>query len=206
MIKRNYEISSTLQTRPFTVLLGFLLTILLFMILSCNQTGTSQNKWMKQGDELISKFEYQNALQLYQGVLAKEPKNAEAMAAIGKVYMIFRKFDDAFDILEQAIQTDSTCLNAYLNLARAHTARGDWDEKDNKIAVIILLKAYDRYPKNIPLILEMSRCYGLCFDYTSAVEMARRAKEIAPNDTNVQKQYESILYWQEKNRNNIFAR
>jgi tetratricopeptide (TPR) repeat protein len=171
--------------------------------------------------------QYASALDQVQKLIDKDPKQAQAWALRGKIYLTQQDFTHAESDLLKAIELDPTLEPAYLLLAQLYVASNKQDQainklnafveqnKDNAKAVTALVQlamlqqnlkhfndARDTYEKlltvspNLPLALN-----NLAVLYSDnlgqldkAYELAKKAREIAPNVPNFADTLGWILY------------
>ncbi len=96
------------KTAVFAVLFIFIFSVL-------HAAGAAEKKWMKKGNELYAKRQYQKAAGAYERALAANPKNTKAHLYAGYCYAYAGKKSRAIALLEAAYKkTRDKKLGAYI--------------------------------------------------------------------------------------------
>ena len=101
---------------------------------------------MIQGNALDNKGEYESAIEVYKVALDKKPDSVEARVAIGKDYIILEKYDQAEEILLEALALDKESVDVYKALIVLYTATnnaGKLNELENSATGSAIRKLFD---------------------------------------------------------------
>ncbi|HUD20489.1 MAG TPA: tetratricopeptide repeat protein, partial [Candidatus Saccharimonadales bacterium] len=79
-------------------------------------------------DELYKAGLFDQAAKSYEQLIKKAPKNSQAYAGLGKVYIQQSKFEQAAGVLHQAIRYNPTTPSHYANLGIALLGLKDYPE------------------------------------------------------------------------------
>jgi len=104
------------------------------------------------------------ALEMYEGILAEDAGNADAMTGMGNVYLANDDASMAKTYFENAVEIDPENASAYLGLAEAYQALGELDQ-----AIASFETALNANPDNLSIKFPLSLLYFQTEDYTRAI-------------------------------------
>ncbi|MBE7502269.1 MAG: tetratricopeptide repeat protein [Verrucomicrobiales bacterium] len=163
-------------------------------------------------DVRVANKEFEGARKLLEGPLAKEPTNAAPRVLLAATYLAERDLAKAEETLERAIELDPDARPAYMMLAQVYVATGKQQQALERLDRVVaqnpkdvqalmqigMLKdsqqqydaAADAYRKALevnsrfaPALNNLAYLYGEHLNrLDEAFELAKRAREIAPND------------------------
>jgi len=116
------------------------------------------------------------AIEQYQKITAKDPKDAESWVMLGRLYHVSRDSVEAEKALNQALKAEPDNEDALYNLAMLYSDLGD-----TKRAVEKLKAAADKNP-NERMLASLASFYEQLRDFKSAAQSLRRALELAPEN------------------------
>ena len=122
------------------------------------------------------------ALTLMENVVTAEPKNPEALAWLGFLYVRSGAVEKAVTILEQAIALKPTTPDVGINLANALLALPKKTAAQTTRAVSLLEQALKLNPAAFEAYNGLGHTAFRNADYAKAVAMFRRVTELNPND------------------------
>lgn len=117
-----------LETKVFTFLIPLL------VLLSCSESDSNQ------GDQFFAKQQYQEAIDAYSEVVAKNAKNANAFYKRGRAYEELGRLDEAEKDYKASFDLDSRNIQVLMSLSNLYQKR-----KDNEMAL-----QYANYATEIP--------------------------------------------------------
>lgn len=133
------------------------------------------------------------ARQIYQQILAQDPRHANALNLLGLIGWQTGRFTEAVEHLLQAIAIDGTQAAFFGNLAEARRGLGQIDE-----AVECYVKAAKLQPQAAIVPLNLGTLLEHAGRYDQAVAAYTRAIELAPQDVRPQYHLASTLEKQGK--------
>ncbi len=111
--------------------------------------------YINKGSLRFQEDEYADkAIVLLQEVLNTQPKNIQALIAMGYAYEIKQEYLNAFTYYDRAIEVDPMYDAAYTKRGHAYDLTGDWNK-----AQADYLKAYEINPDNANTLLNLARLY-----------------------------------------------
>lgn len=134
-------------------------------------------KMMEEAGELVDKEEYFEAEKKYIEILSQHPKHVKAYEALGHLYLLDRKF-------EQARETFSFALKLNPNDASVHAALGELETKEGKAAAALasFTKAAEIRPNNpryLDFLIEAAIAAG---NAAEAQRGLNKLKEVNPEN------------------------
>jgi len=106
----------------------------------------------------------EKALEVYEGILAEDEMNADAMTGLGNVYLAENDAVTAKSYFESAVDIDPENADAYLGLAEAYQALGELDQ-----AVASFETALASNPDNLSIKFPLSLLYFQTEEYSKAI-------------------------------------
>ncbi|GHH04858.1 tetratricopeptide repeat protein [Comamonas sp. JC664] len=97
--------------------------------------------WADKGYQLLQAGSSQQALQIFQGLVAAAPTDAVFHAQLGAAYMTLERFDEAFESFRLALQFNDGHVDALVGRGEVYLRRGQVPE-----ALADLSKAIQRDP------------------------------------------------------------
>ncbi len=85
----------------------------------------SPAEYIKKGDELFAKKEYEKAKEEYKEAVAKEEKNISANYKLGLAYLKAFYIDEAEKFLNKTIELDKECVDAYYYMSQVNRFKND---------------------------------------------------------------------------------
>jgi len=116
------------RTKVFSILVP------LVVFISCSENGSTQ------GDQFFAKQQYQEAIDAYSEVVAKDAKNSNALYKRGRAYEELGNLDEAEADYKAAFDLDSRNVQVLMSLSNIYQKR-----KDNEMAL-----QYASYATEIP--------------------------------------------------------
>ncbi len=104
------------------------------------------------------------ALEVYEGILAEDAANADALTGIGKVYLAQNDAAAAKTYFENAVDIDPENADAYLGLAEAYQALGELDQ-----AIVSFETALESNPDNLSIKFPLCLLYFQTEDFSRAI-------------------------------------
>lgn len=126
------------------------------------------------GDLKVAGGEQNEAIELYQNALAKQPKLPQALVSLARVDISQEKYDDAKQALESALSTDPGNAAAESAMGNLYAKKGLWDS-----ASTYLLKAWNQNHANIHIALELGRAYQRAGRLSDALRLLSSVKSEA---------------------------
>ena len=83
---------------------------------------------LKYGESLLNEGNFSSAVEVFEKILDKDKLNYITLNYLAIAYSTLKKYDKAVDILNEAIESNSSSPNAYLNLAIILFQKGDKEE------------------------------------------------------------------------------
>jgi len=135
-----------------------LLASLLFFPLSLPWSHP-EDKYLRQGDELIRRGEIELASQEYHKAIEKNPRKAEVYVRLGKIYDLQGKPAEAISTLTKAVELEPYKPENYYYLAVVHE---EWAEEENdylRKAIIEYRKALELNPNFVEARFRLANLY-----------------------------------------------
>jgi tetratricopeptide (TPR) repeat protein len=126
------------------------------------------------------KGDHAAAAQIFEQVVAKDPKNALAWSSLGFNYNFLQQYAKAETALRKAIELNPKDRFAYSNLGNACLGQKKYEE-----AIPFFLKQIEIVPDDKWAHANLGRSYLLTKRFDKAVETLERAARLAPDDTAV---------------------
>lgn len=111
----------------------------------------SENEQLKKGEQLFGERKFEDALQVFQQICSKFPRNVEALNNAGVTLQKLGKTEQAISTLEKALKEDSSNENSFYNLLdcfinenRLQEASNVYNRYSNSIALSPTKKEYER--------------------------------------------------------------
>lgn len=127
---------------------------------------------LEKAKALIEQQKYADAIPVLEKVVARDPKNAEALGTLGLAYDATGKLDDAEKHYKQALALDPKLVGALQNLGALYV---NMDPPKATEAVELLRKAHEVDPGSVPIIRNLALAYAELGD----VEKSSKAYEAA---------------------------
>jgi tetratricopeptide (TPR) repeat protein len=117
---------------------------------------------------------------LYNGVLAEQPGNSDALAGLGNIALRRQQYESAQTYFEQAIEADPDNASAYAGLASAYNGLGMVDQ-----ALASFESALAANPQNLQARYALGLLYAQTGDYTHAIPHMEAILEVRPDWDNI---------------------
>ncbi len=129
------------------------------------------------------------AIDQYQKIVLKDPKDAESWVTLGRLYRVSNNSPEAERSFKEALKIDPENDEALTGLGSLYMDLGD-----TKSAIDKLKAATDKAPSERTLAA-LAKAYEDVQDYKSAAETLKKALEIAPDDSRyIHELAEDLLY------------
>lgn len=102
--------------------------------------GTDPQERLARALSLKNDGQYDGAVAEFKGILAADPKHAEAHMHLGLVYGFIGQFTDSAEELKLAIECRAGYLDAHLNLAKTHCMLGDYEQAKAEFTRVLELQ------------------------------------------------------------------
>jgi len=132
-------------------------------------------------DGRINEDYLKKAIEQYERITAKEPKDAESWVVLGRLYRASSKSPEAENAYKQALKAEPDNEDALTGLGMMYSDLGD-----NKRAIDMLKAASEKSP-NEHTLATLATFYEQMHDYKSAAAALRKAVELAPDNTRLQR-------------------
>src|SRR5471030_446096 len=125
-------------------------------------------------DGRINEDYLKKAIEQYEKITAKEPKDAESWVVLGRLYRASSKSPEAENAFKQALKAEPDNEDALSGLGMMYSDLGD-----NPRAVEMLKAASDKSP-NEHTLATLAQFYEQMHDYKNAADALKKAVELAP--------------------------
>jgi tetratricopeptide (TPR) repeat protein len=132
-------------------------------------------------DGRINEDYLKKAIEQYEKITVKEPKDAESWVVLGRLYRASSKSPEAENAFKQALKAEPDNEDALTSLGMMYSDLGD-----SQRAVEMLKSASDKSP-NEHTLATLAQFYEQIHDYKNAAEALRKAVELAPDNVRLQK-------------------
>jgi tetratricopeptide (TPR) repeat protein len=85
------------------------------------------NRLMDEGRQALTDDRYDEAIERFQKVIARDPANVRALYNIGYAYRQLGNWDSAIEFAKKAAEADPAMLGVHQNLGYAYGGKGDMD-------------------------------------------------------------------------------
>ena len=116
------------------------------------------------------------ALEIYEGILAEDETNTDALTGIGNVYLAEDDAAAAKTYFENAVDIDSENADAYLGLAQAYQMLGELDQ-----AITSFETALASNPDNLSIKFPLSLLYFQTEEYSKAIPYMEEILAVSSN-------------------------
>ncbi|WIG96149.1 tetratricopeptide repeat protein [Myxococcus sp. SDU36] len=106
-----------------------------------NLSHTQLYAWADKAYQLLQVGSSQQALQIFQGLVAASPTDAVFHAQLGATFMTLERFDEAFDAFRLALQFNDGHVDALVGRGEIHLRRGNVPEALADLSKAIQLDA-----------------------------------------------------------------
>ena len=130
-------------------------------------------------DGRINEDYLKKAIEQYEKITAKDPKDAESWVVLGRLYRASSKSPEAENAYKQALKAEPDNEDALTGLGMMYSDLGD-----NKRAIDMLKAAAEKSP-NEHTLATLATFYEQMHDYKSAAEALKKAAELAPDNTRI---------------------
>jgi len=120
------------------------------------------------------------AVEQYQKITEKDPKDAESWVTLGRLYRVSNNSVESEKAYNEALKTDPDNEDALTGLAVMYS-----DQGDNQRAIEKLKAATDKAP-NERTLSALAEAYERVRDYKNAVEVLKRAIAVSPESGRLQ--------------------
>jgi tetratricopeptide (TPR) repeat protein len=132
-------------------------------------------------DGRINEDFLKKAIEQYEKITAKEPKDAESWVVLGRLYRASAKSPEAENAYKQALKAEPDNEDALTGLGMMYSDLGD-----NKRAIDMLKAASEKSP-NEHTLATLATFYEQMHDYKNASETLRKAVELAPDNVRLRR-------------------
>jgi len=123
----------------------------------------------------------EKSIPYYKQILSINPSHDNAWQNIYIVLEQSKNADYKIGTYKNLMQINPNDPKLYLNLGRAYGK----DKNDLQNSITTMEEGLSRFPKEFNLLSNLGTAYGILGEYTKALGVLVRAKEIRPNDANV---------------------
>tara|TARA_Y100000022_G_scaffold148688_1_gene130403 strand:+ start:2196 stop:4187 length:1992 start_codon:yes stop_codon:yes gene_type:complete len=135
-----------------------------------------QKKILLQAKEEFNKQNFDKAKILFGEVISINPKNFEALHAIGLILSVKKEFDEAINFFQKSIKLSPNYVSANFNLANALVDSGNYSE-----AVKYFKKSLNLSPNNYSFYLNYGNCLFKLQKFEEAIIQFKRSVSIKPD-------------------------
>lgn len=148
----------------------------------------------------IVMLDYENAIASVKTALRYDPMGGDTNAALGEIYLLSGRFDEALDTCEQALMLEPHSMYALHIKAMAIGFKGSWQP-----GIAILSEILNR-AKDIPITMaSLGICYAGNGEMEKAKEIIRRLKEIQEQKPGVNLSFQlALLYLHVEDMENFY--
>lgn len=82
-------------------------------------------RWAETGHQLLQAGSTQQAMQIFQGLVAASPFDAVFHCQLAATYMTLEQYDEAFESFEQALRLNAAHVDALVGRGEIHLRRGN---------------------------------------------------------------------------------
>jgi tetratricopeptide (TPR) repeat protein len=132
-------------------------------------------------DGRINEDYLKKAIEQYEKITAKEPKDAESWVVLGRLYRASAKSPEAENAYKQALKAEPDNEDALTGLGMMYSDLGD-----NKRAIDMLKAASEKNP-NEHTLATLATFYEQMHDYKSAADALRKAVDLAPDNVRIRR-------------------
>jgi len=117
------------------------------------------------------------AIENYEEVIRINPKDAETMADVGRLYMRNQKYDKTIELMDKILEIDPVNVDAIAQKAMAYDFLGESDK-----AFAAYEEAITKRPDDTDLMFNLGRLYFMKDNLEKAIEYFKRVIEKNPDD------------------------
>lgn len=154
-------------------LTGVLATVLL-LLASVQSSAQSIEELMSQGQQLLERGAFNQAVTAFRNVVSREPDNFEARFNLAFAYLQWGRNSNAVDEFKQALRYQPQNSEVWSNMAIAYENMGQSDQ-----AIGSLFKAVQYNPGNITARINLAAMYGNNNQFAKAID---QYKEVLSQD------------------------
>lgn len=140
-------------------------------------TKLTQSEMMKRANYYFYKKKYNKAKELYEKILADDPKNQSALFNLAYSFHELGKYDDAINWYTKILEIDPQRADVMNNLGVTYARKND-----DTTANTWYKKSLELKPNDVQTLTNMSKDLQKIGKYDEALEYNRKADEINPND------------------------
>lgn len=119
---------------------------------------------------------HQEAKNLFDKVLARDPTSTSALIGVGLIYEEEEEYDQAIDFLERALRRDETNIRVKSEAAWVKALKGDWKTAKTELSACLpLLKNHAAHQKD--LLADLQYRIGCCLWNLDTTKQARRQRK-----------------------------
>ena len=155
---------------------------------SKKSNNNTVNSFLLDGIKQHMQRNYQEAENLYNKVLLREPTNYEALRHLGILNQDLENYEKAYNYFISAIKTNPNGFQALSNLATIHMQNKNYD-----LAHKCLIKSFKINSNYVPTINNLAGYYHKINDPKNAVEYSLRSLKLDPNNALARNQYAKSL-------------
>jgi len=129
-----------------------------------------------QAKQEFNNQNYDKAKRLFEDLISSDPKNLEALHALGLILSIQKRYSEAIDFFQKSITLSPNYVSANFNLANALVDSGNFNE-----AVKYFKKSINLMPNNHNFYLNYGNCLFKLQKFKEAIIQFKRSVFIKPN-------------------------
>lgn len=150
-----------------------LLVAVVLLLAGVQSYAQSIEALMSQGQELLERGAFNQAVTAFRNVVSREPDNFEARFNLAFAYLQWGRNSNAIDEFKQALRYQPQNSEVWSNLAIAYENMGQSDQ-----ATGALFKAVQYNPGNTTARLNLAAMYGNANQFGKAIEQYKKAIEL----------------------------
>jgi tetratricopeptide (TPR) repeat protein len=184
-----------LKTIQHGISLIRLAILCLVLMTACSETKeTRLQRFLAQGNEMVSRKNYEQAIDYYQGALRLDSCFADALNNLGTVYYNTKDYSNALIHYTRAIECRPQYIEAYINRANTYYETNE---------LFSALRDLDRVASKNPDTLVLHFLRGLIFTklrhYPEAENSFKKALMIDPDNVELKVNLGTVYFYERKN-------
>jgi len=199
-----WPIFITISTKKFTIISSLAVTVILTLLICTAQlsyqvkhveaissqtiNSTFVSKTIQQGNLLINKSKYDDAIKLYDQVLKIDPTSVEALNGKGLAFNKLGRYEDAITWFDNALKIDPTSAQVLNNKGISLTNLNRFEE-----AITWFDKALKIDPTFVDALYNKGGALAELGKYDEAAKWTNKALEIDKTNQNASNSKSSLL-------------
>lgn len=143
--------------------------------LSSEEKAAKLRAMINRADELANGEQYREAEKKYIEILSLDPKSIAAYKGLGKIYMFLKEYDNAKEVLKQAIKLNKKDDEVYAELATVETNLGNFDQAETD-----LLESIAQNPDLAAHHIDLGKVYSAKGEAEKALVQYQEAVKLEP--------------------------